>query len=275
MITWKPSGLRVGAFAVAIAVAAASHPVFAQPYYVKASTRVQTAGFGISDPQFHVDISGQVQALSMTCGPFTATSTAAASATATAYAKSDLGALHASGSISASSIGAAAGGDSQATGEAWSDTFTATSNTLPIGTPVNMLATLTFHRTLSASNPSVTVQTSAGLSGPFSLNISDSLAAPNPTQSVSTTFSAFVGSSFAVTGSLYFQVNGSASGGGSVSGSIDVSNTATFTLVSLNPAATYSTASGVNYVPEPASIAIAGIVMVCIGLQRPLRPSKP
>lgn len=222
---------------------------------------MQTGGFGISDPQYLDDNSGIVPAFSIASGPHIVNSSGGNFASATAYAFSELGALHGYGSISASSANLAASGDAQITGSGWSDTFTATSNTLPNGSPVSMLATLAFHRTLTASSPSVLVQTSTGLTGPFSLNISDSLAAPNSTQSVSTTFNAFIGSPFVVTGSLYFQVNGAASGG-SVSGSIDVSNTATFTLVSLNSAASYSAASGANYVPEPATIAILGLAVV-------------
>lgn len=58
----------------------------AQSYYVKASTRVQTSGFGVSDPHYNDDNTGQVQALSITSGPFTVTSNAANFATATAFA---------------------------------------------------------------------------------------------------------------------------------------------------------------------------------------------
>jgi len=264
----KRSGHQFFALIVATIGVAVTSTAIAQPYWVKASTRVQTGGFGISDPHYLDDNSGIVPALSVTSGPHTVTSSGGNSASATAYALSTLGALHGYGSISASSANLAASGDAQITGSGWSDSFTATSNTLPNGTPVSLLATLTFHRTLSASSPSVLVQTSAGLTGPFSLSISDSLAAPNATQTVSTTFNAFVGFPFTVTGSLYFQVNGAASGGSSVSGSIDVANTATFTLVSLNPAASYSTASGVNYVPEPASIVIACLAFVCVPCRR-------
>lgn len=272
MIIRKSRDFQFATLALAAAItAAAPSAAYAQSYWVKASTRVQTAGFGISDPQYLDDNSGIVPALSIASGPHTVNSSGGNLASATAYALSELGALHGYGSISASSANLAASGDAQITGSGWSDTFTITSNTLPNGSQVSMLATLTFHRTLTASNPSVLVQTSTGLSGPFSLNISDSLAAPNSTQTVSTTFNAFVGSPFVVTGSLYFQVDGAASGGGSVSGSIDVSNTATFTLVSLNPAANYSTASGANYVPEPASIAVAALAIVGLSACRPQR----
>jgi hypothetical protein len=255
----------VAVFTISLCIASSAD---AQPYWVKASTRVQTGGFGIADPQYLDDNSGIVQALSVASGPHTVTSSNGASASATAYALSQPGSLHGYGSISASSIGAAASGDSQITGSGWSDTFTVTSNTLPVNTQVSMLAVLTFHRTLSANNPNVLVQTSAGLTGPFSLNISDSIAAPNATQTVSTTFNAFVGNPFLVTGSLYFQVNGAAQGGGSVSGSIDVANTATFNLYSLNLAASYSTASGASYVPEPSALALLMCVLARIASVR-------
>jgi hypothetical protein len=223
----------------------------AQPYFVRAATRVQTGGFGISDPHYLDDNTGNVQAYSIASGPHTVTSSSSNFATATAYSLSELGALHGYGSISASTMGAAANADAQITGATWGDTITVTSDTLPMGTPVSLQATLTFHRTLTRSDPSVTVQTSASMSGPFSLSISDSLASPNPNQSVTTTATAYVGFPFLVQGQLYFQVNGTAMSGGSVNGSIDVANTASFQLVSLNPAASYTTASGVSYVPVP------------------------
>lgn len=239
------------------------------PYYVRAATRVQTGGFGISDPKYLDDNTGNVQALSIESGPFTVTSTSANYATATAYSLSELGSLKGYGSISASSTGAAASADAQITGAVWSDTITVTSDTLPLGTLVNLEATLTFHRELSASSPTVLAQTSASVTGPFSLSISDTLAAPNSTQSQTATFSAYVGYPFVVTAQLYFQINGAVSNG-SVSGDIDVSNTATFQLVSLNPAASYSTASGVNYVPEPTALAL--VSLGCIALITRRRP---
>ncbi len=176
---------RTVGFAAALATAAifTRSAIAASLYYVKASTRVQTGGFGISDPHYNDDNTGQVPALSISSGPFTVTSTGGNYATATAYALSEVGALHGYGSISASSANLAAGGDAQITGSAWGDTITATSNTLPLGTPVSLQATLTFHRTLSGSGSGILVQTSASMTGPFSLSISDSLAAPNSTQS--------------------------------------------------------------------------------------------
>jgi hypothetical protein len=241
----------------------------AQPYWVRAATRVQTGGFGISDPQYNDHNTGNVQAYSISSGPHTVTSTNSNFATATAYSLSELGALHGYGSISASTNGAAAGADAQITGATWGDTITVTSDTLPINTPVSLEATLTFHRTLMGSSSNVLVQTTASMTGPFSLSITDTLASPNPTQSVTTTMTAYVGNPFLVQGQLYFQINGVAdSSHGSVSGSIDIANTASFTLVSLNPAASYTTASGASYVPEPSCLCLVGLGALAIGCRR-------
>src|SRR5262245_45363397 len=59
-------------------------------YSVRAATRVQTSGFGISDPHYLDDNTGDVQALSIASGPHTVTSTAANYATATAYSLTEL-----------------------------------------------------------------------------------------------------------------------------------------------------------------------------------------
>jgi hypothetical protein len=242
----------------------------AQPYWVRAATRVQTGGFGISDPQYLDSNTGNVQAYSISSGPHTVTSDDAEFATATAYSFTELGALHGYGSIDATSDGAAAGSDSQITGATWSDTVTVVSDSLPLGTPVNLQATLTLHRSLSRSASNVLVQTSAN--GPFGLSISDSLDVPNATQSVTTTTTAYVGFPFSIVSQLYFQINGAAGGGYpvSVSGSVDVSNTATFNLVSLNPAASYTTASGVLYlpVPEPGSLWLVGLGLFIVAIRR-------
>jgi hypothetical protein len=244
----------------------------AQPYWVRAATRVQTGGFGISNPQYQDDNTGNVQAFTIATGPHTVTSSSPTGnhATATAYSLSELGALHGYGSISASTNDAPAGADSQITGASWGDTITAVSDTLATGSPVDLQATLTFHRTLVGSSSAVLVQANASMTGPFNLSISDTLASPNPTQSVTTTMTAYVGFPFLVQGQLYFQINGTSTGS-AVSGSVDVANTASFTLVSLNPAASYTTASGVSYVPEPSVLSLAALAAAFFRLRRARR----
>jgi hypothetical protein len=242
-----------------------------QSYTVRAATRVQTGGFGVIDPQYLDNNTGDVQALSISSGPYTVSSNSG-SVTATAYSLSQLGSLHGYGSISASAGlgGAPAGGDAQITGAAWKDTFTVTSDTLPEFTPVQLQATLTFHRSLNGAGADVLVQTNSSISGQVSLSISDTLANPNATQSVSDTFTAYVGVPFQMFGQLYFQINGVASSGNSpISGSVDISNTATLKLVSLNPAASYTTASGILYnVPEPISFVLTAVGALCLGWRR-------
>jgi hypothetical protein len=268
----RVAALRCGSIAAALfATLSLAPPIQSQPYYVRAATRVQTGGFGVIDPQYIDANTGNVQAHSISTGPHTASSNAG-TVIAIAYSLSELGALHGYGSINAhaGAGGAPAGGDAQITGAAWSDTFTVTSDTLPQFTPVQLQATLTFHRSLDGGGADVLVQTNSSISGQVSLSISDTLASPNSTQSVSDTFTAYVGIPFQMSGQLYFQINGAASSGNSpVSGSVDISNTATFNLVSLNPAASYSTASGVMYnVPEPATISLVIVSALCAGCRR-------
>ncbi|HEY2840809.1 MAG TPA: PEP-CTERM sorting domain-containing protein [Pirellulales bacterium] len=272
-ITEKYLTLRVACCAAALVSATVFARQAEAQYSVRASTTVQTSGFGISDPQYNNDDTGNIQALSVSSGPFTVTSFAANYATATAYGEADLGALHGYANFAAATADAPAGASASGSVESWGDTITITSDTLPIGTPVDLQATLILHRTISGSQPqdnNIQIQTYASSS--FGLSVSDSYYFPDPTQSQTTTVSFLrVGDSFQIQGSLSYSAAGTAFFDDTpLSGSIDVSNTALFTLVPLTSGVSYSTSSGVSYVPEPASLALAamGLVFGCLALRR-------
>lgn len=219
----------------------------AQPYHVRAHTRVTTSGFGVCDPQFNDNDTGQIQALSTSSGPFTATSNQCENATSTAYGYAELGVLRGYGTYSASSSSSPSGAGCQGTPESFGDTITFHSNSLPPNSPVSYEMTLTFNRTLSGSGDGPNVQASA--SGPLGMNISDSLTTPNPTQTVTANGSWITEFPMQVHVSMSFQASGAAQPpGGGASGSVTVHSTV-FTLKTTTADTSYTTASGVIYVP--------------------------
>jgi hypothetical protein len=230
----------------------------AQPYHVRAHTRVTTSGFGICDPQYIDNDTTRIQALSTSSGPFTATSSSCEDATSTAYGYSELGVLRGYVNYAASAANAPSGAGCQGTPQSWGDSLTFHSGSLPDGTPVHFEATLTFNRTLVGNGNGVIAQTS--VAGPFGMSFSDSLAVPNPTQTVTANSSWFIGFPMAVEVSLYFEAAGTAQPiGGSVSGGVDVQSVV-FTLKTTTPDTSYTTASGMSYVPLlDADVNVSGV----------------
>lgn len=237
-------------------------------YFVRAGTRVQTSGFGVGDPQYHDHDTGQVQAYSISSGPFTVTSTNNAFATTTAYTLAELGALHGYANFSASTPNAPAGAQGQGTADSWGDTITVISDSLPMGTPVLLQATLTYHGLITETGDTSEITIQASASGPFGTYAYEDNHHLNPDQVSIGTGYGYVGYPFLITSSLSFVAAGTAWQNAPVSGGIDISNTATLTLISLDPEASYTTASGVSYVPEPATLTLAAIGILLAASRR-------
>jgi|CXWL01.1.fsa_nt_gi hypothetical protein len=244
--------------AVLIAMSLAALPAQAQPYHVRAHTRVQTSGFGVCDSQYNDNDTTRVQAPSISSGPFTATSSACAFATTTSYGSAELGVLRGYSNFSSSTQGSPAGGSGQGTPESFGDTITVVSGSLPNGTQVTLEATLTFNRAMSGTPGNETnIQTS--VSGPFGLYIGDNFSNPNPTQTVSTTTTWFIGFPLAIEVALNFQCSGTAFLDAPRNGSINIPSVF-FTLKCLTPDTSYTTASGASYVPLlDADVNVSGL----------------
>jgi hypothetical protein len=95
------------------------------------------------------------------------------------------------------------------------------------------------------------------VSGPFGLSINDSRARRNLVQSVSTLVHSSIGSRIPSSSTLNVDASGSVAPGQSSSGNINAFNTSTFMLTPITVGASYNTASGVQFVPEPSAYVIA------------------
>jgi hypothetical protein len=237
----------------------------AVPFYVRSIATAQTSGLGISDPHFFTDDTGQVQTQSNSAGPFSANSSGAFyNFHADADVLTEIGAVHGSASASANSTGPNGGSNASAQGQ-WSDTITIISDTLPSGTSVSFLATMFLHRTISGAPPA-----SAGisLSGPFGLSFNDSLSSPNAAESVSTLVNTTIGSVLSATSTFTMSAGASGIAPFSMSGSVSAENTAVFSFTAITPGASYTTASGVTFLPEPPSALLMLCGLLALGLSR-------
>jgi hypothetical protein len=247
-----------------LAVLATVNSASAVPFYVRSIATAQTSG-NIPDSHTSTNDTGQVQTLSNSSGPFHVHSSGAFyDFDATANVLTEIGQVHGSATIAVSSTGPAGGANATAQGQ-WSDTITITSDTLQSGTPVSFLATILLHRTITGAPPATA---SAFVNGPFGLSLTDSLASPNATESVSTIISTTIGQVLTATSTLTLSAGGGGIAPFGMSGSAFAENTAVFHLVPITPGASYSTASGVTFVPEPASVwgMLSGIAL--LGLSR-------
>jgi hypothetical protein len=238
-------------------------PASAVPFYVMASATTTTSG-NILDGQSFTNTTPQLPQFSASAGPFHATSSGnfygfdATSGTVT-----ELGAVHGFATVDAQSTGPAGGANATSQGQ-WSDTITITSNTLAANTPVQFLATIILHRAITGSGATA----SADVTGPFGLHLLDSLSAPNPATSVSLVVNTFVGQVLSPTSTLTLSLGASGIAPFGKSAAVHAENTSVFHFEPITAGASYTTASGITYVPEPASIWLAVGCAVVIGAAR-------
>jgi len=240
-------------------------PGLASTFYVRSIATVTTSG-NILDGHFNTQDTGQVSVLTNSAGPFDITSQGSFySFEAAAQAVTELGVQHAFAEAFATSTGPAGGANASAQSQ-WSDTITITSPTLAPGTLVSFLATITLDRIITGtSGPGV--HGSAEVTGPFGMDLLDSLSSPNSTHSVSKIVTTTIGSVLTATSTLTLE----ADAGGiapflGLSASVHAEHTSTFHLDPITPGASYSTASGAAFLstPEPASMfgALSGLALI-------------
>jgi len=245
----------------AFALALFASQAMAGPYYVRSIATVQTSG-NIFDGHFSTQDTGQVQTTSNSAGPFLISSGSPFySFTSSSDVFTEIGAVHGSVDVHASSQGPAGGGNASAQGQ-WSDTITITSNTLPNGTLVSFLATVVLHRTITGTVTPAGAHASASVTGPFGLNLTDTLSSPNPSQSVSTIVQTTVGSTLSATSTLTLSADASGIAPFNLFATVMAENTATFQFQPITPGASYTTASGVTFVPEPSSFVLAALGLI-------------
>jgi hypothetical protein len=173
----------------------------------------------------------------------------------------------------------------------WTDTFTVISSSLPLGTPVQLLAHVQLDSTLdlrtgkSAAETNFLVGAQAfWIIGPGPLvdlehmvEVASGPAVLSRSQAETLSFLTAVGDSFTVTGVLSMSTASLTDGPFEVSRRIiTVPHSATFFLDSEDPNASYITASGVNYestespapVPAPATLLLLGTMAAGLGVVR-------
>jgi hypothetical protein len=256
-----------------LSFAVAAQTAAALPFYVRARTTAVADGFGIPNPYNATSDTGEVQLTAVSSQDLGGSvSGTFYSAFGSSSAFAEVGSLHASANFAASSSSSGPFVGSNGFGQAWwGDTLTITSSTLAPGTPVMFEATINFHRVISGTGLGVVT---ALVNGPFGLAISDSRATPNPVQSVSTVVNTTVGSQISIFSTLSVGASGSVAPGQSSSGSIDAFNTSTFMFTPITEGASYSTASGVLFVPEPSTYALTAIGFAALLFARRRKSSK-
>ncbi len=230
---------------------------------------MNTGGITLSPQDSRVD-TGPVQAASITTGLLSAeTSGSGFDFNATANTVTEIGAMHGTLTTLADTGVWPGGAGATATG-IWYDTITITSDTLPAGTPVSFMATDILDRTINSmisDGNGNAVEWSADFSGPFGLNLVDSYSSPNSAETVSTVINTTVGSTLPVSSELDLTSNSEAPNP-PFDGFNDVNagDTARFDFQPITPGASYSTASGAVFVPEPASIWLMCCGLIACGL---------
>lgn len=234
-------------------------------YSVRSTAKTQTSG-NISNGDFHSVDTGVVLATSNSANPPSAISSGSFySFSASADNLTEVGKIHGSASVSASSSGPAGGGNADVQGF-WTDTVTITSSTLANGTPVSFLATIVLHSTITGSGTGAHAY--AYLNGPFGLNVTNDISAPHYELTASTTVNTTVGATLSLSSSLTLHADAGGIAPFNLNPSVIAENTAYFKLDPITAGASYSTASGVTYVPEASSVAmLSALAVAFLGLR--------
>jgi hypothetical protein len=170
------------------------------------------------------------------------------------------------GSLTGSVSGAATGaGNGAGTYQGdWQDTLTITSATLSVGTPVNLLFSLSVDTTMSCSGVGSVVLTDASMSSTQGGNIDLQSGACNSrfAQTGTAMVQTAVGASFLVEGQLVLEAENT------LAGTASVDPSSGFFIDSETAGASYTTASGASYLtppvvaPEPSSLMMLGVGML-------------
>lgn len=148
----------------------------------------------------------------------------------------------------------------------WNDTLTITSKTLPLGSQVNLMATMSIHADIYCTSVNASVQALGAFTvvpgtvgGVPPIILSSNLCNSLFQESQRETFTAFVGESVLVGGQLSLLASAYALNGQPSVVAVDPPASGFF-IDSLTPGASYVTASGHSYssTPEPGTLVLLG-----------------
>ena len=149
----------------------------------------------------------------------------------------------------------------------WQDAITITSNTLPDGSPVDLVATVSVDGELHCTGVGASVQNLATFTvGPSPLVLSSNLCNSVFRESQSITVAAFVGEALAMQGQSSIFAGAQGLNGEPAVATVDPPASAFF-IDSATPGASYVTASGHSYssTPEPGTLTLFGSGLFGLG----------
>jgi hypothetical protein len=249
----------------------------ANAYFVKYAHDVVAKAYGDFFGDVQTINTGEVAAISVIQPPVTATSvTASASATATLEGETSLGRIRtrASGTVLQAgpqvppSFYNVTDASSNGGFPEFADTLTMSDGTFNF--------TLDLTSSVSGSPTSLTSGTTepgadCGLTNADAVFIID---APPPINLVSPLTFEFAGAQVDINGRLEVRNFGDSKDGVSVTGTVDVINTADFFITPVSPGASYVSESGVSYVPEPSTLLSRTFALTMLAILSRLRQRK-